>query len=509
MIKKIVTSFLSTRLKEIDFFRMMPEIAQHKVFITLMNNLGSSQYGKSLGMDTISLYSDFCEKVPIVTYEQYQPWIEKSFDSRNRIITDDRIHWYAKSSGTTSSQSKFIPVTKPYLNSSHMQGGKDVLALLMENYPDNRVLTGKTLTLGGSLEDRTIGDQQITCGDISAILMKNTPWYASSKRLPSADVATLNSFENKVDLICERYSNEDVTAIAGVPSWNLVMLEKLMSYNNANSVPEVWKNVELFIHGGVNFAPYHELYSKLFPNPNMKYIETYNASEGFFGIQDTVEGGDMLLMCDYDIFYEFMPMSSFGDADSVIPIDGVEKGVNYALIISTSAGLWRYMLGDTVEFTSLHPHRIKITGRTKLFLNAFGEEVIVENCDNAIVEATKLTDSIINEYMVSPIYMEKGSKGAHQWIVEFNEEPNNIELFKQTVDKTVQNHNSDYQAKRYNNTTLNFPEFVFVQKDSFYKWNQMRGKVGGQNKVPRLLSNRELSDNFINFAKDNELIMCF
>ena len=507
MINKIVTSFLSRRLKQIDFFRLMPDIAQHRVFMNLMNNLGNSEYGKSVGIDTISLYSDFCEKVPVVTYEEYKPWIEKSYNSRSNVITDDTIHWYSKSSGTTSSQSKFIPVTKPFLNSNHLQGGRDTLAFLMDNYPSNQILKGKTLTLGGSIDNTTLGSNESLCGDISAIMMKNTPWYADSKRLPSKDIALLNDFEQKIDLICKNYSTEDIRAFAGVPSWNMVMLEKLMKYNNVNSIPEIWQNVELFIHGGVNFNPYREQYKKMFPNPNMKYIETYNASEGFIAIQDTIESGDMLLMCDYDIFYEFMPMTNFGDSNSVIPIDAVELGVNYALIISTSAGLWRYMIGDTVEFTSLNPHRIKITGRTKLYINTFGEELIVENCDNAVVEATKATHSMIKEYMVSPIYMEVGERGVHQWIIEFSKEAEDIELFKKIIDKTIQDLNSDYQAKRYNNSTLKFPEFIFVKENSFYKWYESRGKLGGQNKVPRLLNNRELSDNFINFVIENDLVI--
>ncbi len=505
MLNSILNIIFSKRLKQIDKIRLNPEEVQHTAFKRLLNNLVYTDYGKSVGIKDSDTYQDFASKVPVNTYEDYQSWIEKSFEKTQGTISSDNILWYSKSSGTTSSQSKFLPVTQRYLQWGHLQGGRDVLALLMDNYPHNSVLSGKTLTLGGSLETRSNNGNSYVCGDISAIMMSNTPWYAKYSRVPKSETAIIPDFNEKVEKICKECSSKNVTAFAGVPSWNMVMLERLLKYNNKNTVPELWKNIELFIHGGVSFEPYREQYKQLFPNPNMKYIETYNASEGFFGIQDNPLTQDMLLMLDYDIFYEFMPMSKFGNESAIVPIEGVEKGVNYAMIISTSAGLWRYMIGDTVEFTSLKPHRIKITGRTKLFLNVFGEEVIVENCDKAIVEACKQCDCAVKEYMVSPIFMEVGSKGAHQWIVEFSKEPTDKKLFTEIIDKTIQSLNSDYQAKRNNNTTLNEPEFLFVKEGAFYQWYGSKGKLGGQNKIPRLSNNRDLSEEFIIFAKKNNL----
>lgn len=507
MIARILNIAFSKRLKQIDYFRQFPHKAQEIVFKHLVTNLLNSEYGKSVGVIQSMTYSEFCTKVPVVSYEDYQPWIEASFQHNAGIISNDEILWYSKSSGTTSSQSKFIPITKNYVKRGHMQGALDTLAILFDRFPKNKVVTGKTLTLGGSIEQRVSNNSNYICGDISAIMMINTPWYAKFSRVPSLSTSITKDFNQKLELICRECSKQNVTSFAGVPSWNLVMLEKILEYNDKSTIPEVWNNIELFIHGGVGFEPYREQYKKLFPNDNMKYIETYNASEGFFGIQDNSVNQEMLLMCDYDIFYEFMPMSRFGDYSSIVTIEGVELGVNYALIISTSAGLWRYMIGDTVMFTSLYPHKIKITGRTKLFLNVFGEEVVMDNCDRAVVEATRLTGSMIKEYMVSPIFMEIGSKGAHQWIVEFSKEPNCYEDFKKEIDKTLQLVNSDYEAKRHDNATLCEPDFIFVKPRSFYMWYEKKCKLGGQNKVPRLSNDRDLSDEFITFVQQNNLII--
>lgn len=506
MKNRLVNLFFSRRLKEIDFFRLFPEMAQATVFKKLMNSLANCDYGRKWNVTENITYDEFRTKVPIVSYDDYKNWIDKSFKNKIGVVSDEEILWYSKSSGTTASKSKFIPVTQRYLQAGHLQGGRDTLAFIMDNYPKSGLLNGKTLTLGGSMEVQASGDASYITGDISAIMMSNTPWYARCNRAPSLEVAITKNFKDKIEKICKECSTQNITSFAGVPSWNMVMLERVLEYNQKETVPEVWENIELFVHGGVNFEPYREQYNKLFPNPNMKYLETYNASEGFFGIQDTVSGHDMLLMCDYDIFYEFMPMHKYGDMDSIVPIEGVEKGVNYAMIISNSGGLWRYLIGDTVEFTSLLPHRIKITGRTKLFLNVFGEEVVIENSDRAIVVATKETGAIMTEYMVTPVFMEVGSLGTHQWIVEFSEEPDSFEKFAKKIDKTLQEVNSDYEAKRFNNTTLNFPQFVFVDKGAFYSWCDSEGRLGGQNKIPRLSNLRDLSDAFLRYAEKNNLI---
>lgn len=507
MKNRLVNLFFSQRLKEIDFFRLFPEMAQATVFRRLMGGFANCEYGKKCAVTKDMSYEDFRVNVPVVTYEEYQCWIEKSFKNKLGVVSDEDVLWYSKSSGTTSSKSKFIPVTQRYLKKGHLIGGRDTLAITMDNYPKNGLLNGKALTLGGSIEQNISNDISYSCGDISAIMMSNTPWYAKRFRAPSLDVAITKNFKEKVEKICKECSTQNITSFAGVPSWNLVMMEKILEYNGKQTIPEVWKNIELFTHGGVSFEPYREQYNKLFPNPNMKYVETYNASEGFFGIQDIPNSEDMLLMCDYDIFYEFMPMSRYGDESSIVPIEGVKKDVNYAMIISTSAGLWRYLLGDTVKFTSLTPHRIKITGRTKLFLNVFGEEVVIENSNTAIVAAAKETKAIMSEYMVTPIFMEIGSRGAHQWIVEFSKLPVSFENFAKKVDKTLQEINSDYEAKRFDNTTLDLPQFVFVEKGAFYNWYDSKGIMGGQNKIPRLSNFRELADEFLLYVEKNNLIV--
>lgn len=507
MINKILNIYFSKRLREIESFKKDPEIAQEKVFKRLISNIANSDYGKFIGIKNTAKYLEFTSIVPVVTYEEYRMWIMNSLTQTKGIVSDQNILWYSKSAGTTTSKSKYIPVTKSFLKKGHLQGGKDTLAIMMDRFSENRILHGKTLTLGGSMNEQVNGASDCVCGDISAIMMSQTPWYAKYHRTPSISTAIISDFNLKTETICKECSSQNITSFAGVPSWNLVMLEKILEYNNKSTIPEVWENIELFVHGGISFEPYRDQYKQLFPNPNMKYIETYNASEGFFGIQDTSINQEMLLMCDYDIFFEFMPMDKFGDSSSIVPISGVKCGINYALIISTSAGLWRYMIGDTVKFTSIYPHRIKITGRTKLFLNVFGEEVIIENSDRAIAEATLRTESRVNEYMVVPIFMEIGNKGTHQWIVEFSKKPDDFRKFENIVDSILQEVNSDYEAKRTNNTTLNAPKFTYVEKGTYYSWLDSKGKLGGQVKIPRLSNNRKLADEFLQFAKTNKLII--
>ena len=497
ILTRLVNQVLSKRLSAIDFFRKNPHMVQQRQFEYLVRTLSHTLYGKQYNVGREMTFLEFQKRLPVVTYDELSPFIERGRRGEPGVLWDTPVRWFAKSSGTTADKSKFIPVTSTYLHHCHFRGPKDVLALFTRNYPKSDIFSGKTLTLGGSHRLDMQEGSGAHSGDLSAIMIQNTPWYASFNRAPSLKVALTADFETKVRMICEETTRQNITSFAGVPSWNMVLLNEILKYTGKDNICEVWKNMELFIHGGVSFVPYREQYKRLIPSPDMKYMETYNASEGFFSIQDIPERDDMLLMLDYEIFYEFLPMEYLECPEKAVPLEDVQCGVNYAVIISSSAGLWRYMIGDTVIFTSTDPYRIKITGRTKHYINAFGEEVIVDNADRAIHEACRQTGAVIRDYTVAPVYMNEDAKGAHQWIIEFEKKPDNAERFNTVLDKTLQNVNSDYEAKRTRNTTLYPPQIIYAPQGLFYEWMKERGKLGGQNKIPRLANNRKYVDELL------------
>jgi hypothetical protein len=431
----------------------------------------------------------------IVEYDDIVPWIDRARGGESDVLWPGRVKWFARSSGTTA-RSKYIPVTEAGLRDAHLRGPRDVMALFTELYPRSRVFGGKTLTLGGSRRVERDGESALT-GDLSAILLENTPAWANLRRVPRVETALIPDFDRKVEAICREAVGQDVRSFAGVPSWNLVMLNKVMEFAGAKTVLDVWPNMEFFAHGGIAFAPYRAEYERIIPTAAMKYMETYNASEGFFAIADDPARDDMLLMLDYGIYYEFLPMSSLGDRSAAVPLEGVRTGVNYAMVISTSNGLWRYMIGDTVEFTSVDPYRIRITGRTKHHINVFGEEVMVGNAADAMAAACRATGAEVSEYTVAPVFMHGREKGAHQWVVEFRRPPNDIAEFTAVLDKTLQGVNSDYEAKRFRNTTLQAPVVSVVPEGTFMRWLAANGKVGGQHKVPRLSNDRSIVEELI------------
>lgn len=498
LLSKIVRTALSGRVKAIDEFKERPFDVQDKQLKKLLTHFAHCSY---VAVDENMGYEKFATAVPVVTYEELSPFVDRIREGETCVLWDESVKWFAKSSGTTQDKSKFLPVTHSSLNNCHFRGMRDVLALAMESYPDLNIFGGRTLTLGGSHTLDKLSKGGSRAGDLSAILIENTPTAASIVRSPSKETALISDFNKKVETICRECATQDIRAFAGVPSWNLVLLRSLLEYTGKSDVCQMWPNVELFMHGGVNFAPYRDVFRQLFPSDKMKYIESYNASEGFFAIQDDKTSEDMLLMLDYEVFYEFMPMDSFGDTSSCVTLEGVKKGINYAMIITTSGGMWRYMIGDTVMFTSMNPYKIKITGRTKQFINAFGEELIVNNSDSAVVEASKVTGAQVSEYTVAPIFMDGKNKGGHEWIIEFEKEPDSFDTFCSVLDRTLRELNSDYDAKRTNNFTLMPPKITVATKGSFYKWMESRGKIGGQNKIPRLSNNREYIDSLINYIK--------
>ncbi|MBU8892994.1 MAG: GH3 auxin-responsive promoter family protein [Bacteroidales bacterium] len=497
IINSIVTWLNFKRLYQIDLFKKFPFDVQREVLFNLIDQAKRTEFGEKYDFKSIDSIEKFQERVPVQTYEDMKPYIDRLLKGEQNVLWPADIKWFAKSSGTTNDKSKFIPVSKETLEDAHFRGGKDILALYASNYPETGLFKGKGLTLGGSHQINRINNESFY-GDLSAILIENLPFWTYFIRTPSQEIALMSEWEEKLEKLADATINENVTNIAGVPSWMMVLIKYILDKTGKTNLLEIWPNLELFTHGGVSFEPYREHYKKLIPSDKMNYLETYTASEGFFAIQDYPSQDDMLLMLDYGIFYEFIPIEEVGkEFPKALHIDDVQRNTNYAIVISTNSGLWRYQIGDTVTFTSLYPHKIKISGRTKHFINAFGEEVIIDNAERALKEASLQTGAMIKDYTAAPVFMGENKKGSHQWLIEFEKHPDSIEKFTKILDITLQKANSDYEAKRYKDITLVMPVITVAGKNLFYKWLKGKGKIGGQNKVPRLANNRQYIDELL------------
>ncbi len=461
--------------------------------MSLLRQADTTTVGKAYGFDSIRSYRTFADRIPIATYEDLEGMIERTRRGEQNLFWSSPIKWFAKSSGTTNAQSKFIPVSFEALENCHYKAGKDLLCLYLNNNEDSQLFTGKSLRLGGS---KQVYEQNNTYfGDLSAILIENMPFWAEFSSTPSNRTSLLGDWEIKLDAIIQETLQENVTSFAGVPSWMMVLLNKVLAETGKKDITEIWPNVEVYFHGGVSFDPYRDQYRKLFPKADFQYYEIYNASEGFFAIQDRNNSPDLLLMLDYGIFYEFIPMDTYGTADQkVVPLWEVEPDVNYAIVITTNSGLWRYQIGDTVRFTSVDPYRIRVTGRTKHYINVFGEELIMENADQAVARACEITQAEVVDYTVAPVFMEGKEKGAHEWMIEFRRHPENLSAFQEVLDTTLKSLNSDYEAKRLNNMTLNPPVVNVAPENLFYHWLKRQDKLGGQHKIPRLSNQRHYMD---------------
>lgn len=487
-INSILSIFTQKRLVQIDFFKANPVKVQRDTLQELLTKAAETEYGQKYNFNTILTAEQYRERLPIVHYEDIQEYITRTMNGENNILWPEEIKWFAKSSGTTDAKSKFIPVSPSALEDCHFRGGKDVIAIFNKLNPEAQVFSGKTLALGGSSE---VSKANNNCqyGDLSAIMISNTPFWANMMKTPDSSIMLMSNWEEKIEKICETTIKEDVRCLAGVPSWFLTVINKILERTGKENLHEVWPNLELFIHGGISFTPYREQYKQLLPNSRMKYMETYNASEGFFGLQDDPDDPAMLLMLDYGVYYEFMPTAEIGKAKpKTLLLEEVKTGENYAMIISTNGGLWRYMIGDTLQFTSLKPYKFKITGRTKLFINAFGEEVIIDNATTALKNACEQTGTEIFEFTAAPIFMEEGKKGAHEWLIEFRNLPEDPEKFAEILDQELQKLNSDYEAKRL--LSLERLHLKIARPNLFNEWLKEKGKLGGQHKVPRLWNDR-------------------
>jgi hypothetical protein len=502
LFNSVISWYFKKRIQQVQFGIENPIKVQNDLWNSLIEAGKQTAFGKKHGFNSLSNEDSYRNTVPVQNYESLKPYIMRLMAGKQFELWPTEIKWFAKSSGTTSEKSKFIPVSFEALDECQFKGARDLMTLYCHNNPNSKIFEGKSLMIGGSHELNKL-DNKSHYGDLSAVMMNNLPFWVNLLRTPKQEIALMSDWEVKLEKMAQSTKAEDVTSISGVPTWTMILMNRLLHITGAKNVLEVWPNLELFMHGGVGFDPYRQPFSKLIPSTSMNYMETYNASEGFFGIQDTIKPqGDLLLMMDYGIYYEFMPMSEFGKSEpKTKTLEEVEINQNYALIITTNAGLWRYQLGDTISFTSVKPFRFRITGRTKLFINAFGEELMIDNAESAMAEACRRTNAEMKEYTAAPIYLENEKSGGHQWLVEFYKAPEDLNHFEQELDRLLKSVNSDYEAKRSGDLALKSPQVHVCQEGTFYKWMKTRGKLGGQNKVPRLSNDRVIVEEILALIK--------
>lgn len=492
ILNSIASWLMKKRMHQIELFIKYPVDVQMEWMSSLVRDAAGTEYGQQMGFAEINNYRQFSERIPLNTYESLKPWIERNRRGEQNLLWHSEIKWFAKSSGTTD-KSKFLPVSDESLDGCHYNAGRDMVTLWCYNHPDTQLFTGKNLALGGSYKEDHFGEHLSFHGDVSAIIIQNLPMWADFFRAPDVSIALMDEWEAKLEQIALTMMDENVTSIAGVPSWMLVLIRRILEKKNKKDLREIWPNLEVYFHGGVSFTPYRDQFKELFGSNKVEFLQLYNASEGFFGIQDQVQSEEMLLMLDYGIFYEFREVREAEDKEQrrIIPLEEVVKGVDYEMIISTNAGLWRYQLGDVIHFTSTNPFRFKISGRTRQHINVFGEELMVQNTDAALAVACEKANTRVNEYTVAPVFMDEHA-GAHEWLIEFEKTPKNFDYFVAQLDEALKRQNSDYEAKRYNNYVLHAPKVQAVPTFTFYNWLKSKNRLGGQFKVPRLNNDRKV-----------------
>ncbi len=505
ILNSIASWWMKKRMHQIELFMKYPDDVQNEWLLKLMQSARDTEWGKTHDYKSVLNIEQFKNNVPLQDYDSLKPFIDRVRRGEQNILWHSDIKWFAKSSGTTNDKSKFIPVSEESLDDCHYNGGRDMIAIHCALHPETQLFTGKNLALAGSLVTDHFGSYESQNGDLSAIVINNLPKWWEFFRAPDMEIALLDKWDEKLDRIAKATVNDNVVSLAGVPSWMLLIMKRVLEESGKKSIGEVWPNLEVYFHGGVNFNPYREQFKTIFNKPDLNYLELYNATEGFFGIQDQRNSEELLLMLDYGIYYEFIPTDGH-QSDKTLSLQEVALDVNYEMVISTTAGLWRYRLGDTIKFTSLYPFRFKITGRTKHFMNAFGEEIIVDNADKALTIACEKTGAQIVEYTAAPVYMpfdsaQGDSSGAHEWLIEFDVPPSSIEYFTEVLDNALKSINSDYEAKRYQNLALKQPIVRSLPKGTFYKWLESKNKLGGQHKVPRLSNDRKYVEEILSIIR--------
>lgn len=502
LINKVLLSYWKDLLDEIETYRNHPIGVQNRTFKEIIEGGKDSLFGVDHRIGSIKSYEEFRRRVPIRSYNDLSPYIERELKGEKNVLWNEPVRWFAKSSGTSAEKSKFIPMTKDSLCGCHYKGFQALLATYINNHPDSKLFSGKFLTLGGSIATYKVKEHKYSVGDLSGILLTNSPNILDLIRVPSRKLTSTKDFDEKNAIIAKTCSDKNITNFSGVPSWNLRMIEYIIEYNQKQYLTELWPNIELFMHGGISFEPYKETYKKLIPKDDMHYLENYNASEGYFAFQDDLSDVGMLLTLGNGIFYEFIPMDYLqlvlhGESDNILPLEEVKTGVHYAMVITTNGGLWRYLIGDCVKFTSTSPYKIVVTGRTQQFINTFGEELMIDNVEKALAKTSKELDIVVKDYTVAPVFMDEHHKGRHQWIVEFGEDDVDYEQFANTLDSNICVFNSDYEAKRTTAHTMDRLILTPVPKGTFHRWMASRGKIGGQNKVPRLSPERNYVESIL------------
>lgn len=499
LLSPAISRFARLRLWSIEQWTADPVKAQHDVWQDLLAAGQYTEFGRRHNFSQVQSPADYKKAVPVQTYDEVKGYIERMMQGEENVLWNTPVTWFAKSSGTTSDKSKFIPVSEESLKDNHYKASKDVLSLYYVSHPESDLLTGKGLVIGGSHQINHY-NEAIQYGDLSAVVLQNSPFWSNWIRTPDLSIALMDEWEAKIEALAQSTIAENVTSMAGVPTWLIVLLKRILEITGRQTIKEVWPSLELYMHGGVSFVPYRQQFQKLIGGP-VNFMEMYNASEGFFAAQDDLNEEGMLLMCDHGIFYEFMPVSEVDkEAPQTLRLDEVEVGKNYAPVITTNGGLWRYLLGDTIQFTSLHPFRIKVSGRIKHFINAFGEEVIVDNTDAAVAAACKSTGAVVNDYTAAPVYFSEGGNGAHEWLIEFDKVPESLPQFVYELDTALKNINSDYEAKRHKDIALRMPDVKPLPKGTFTAWLGSKGKLGGQHKVPRLSNDRTTLEDILRFT---------
>jgi len=496
LLSPAISKLARMRFWRIANWKNNPIAAQRHVLQHLITAAQYTEFGKKYNFTRLFTVKEFKAKVPIQDYESLKPYINRMMEGEENVLWNEPVNWFAKSSGTTNDKSKYIPISNESLQNNHYKANKDVLTNYYNNFPGSDLLTGKGLVVGGSHQISKVSDD-IQYGDLSAVLMQNSPFWGQWLRTPELSIALLDEWENKIEKLAQTTSNENVTSLAGVPTWTLILLKRILEIKNKQTIAEVWPNLELYINGGVSFVPYREQFEKIIGKP-INYLEVYNASEGFFAAQEHPEDEGMTLYTEHGIFYEFMPVEEYGkEKPQTVGLKEVQLNKNYALVISTTGGLWRYLVGDTVQFTSLNPYQLKVSGRLKHYINTFGEEVIVDNSDHAIAQACARTGSVVNDYTAAPVYFSEGRNGCHEWLIEFDQPPSDLEQFTYELDSALKSVNSDYEAKRYNSIALSLPKVHILPKGIFASWLQSKGKIGGQHKVPRLSNDRKIIEEIL------------
>lgn len=500
IINSIAAWLMKKRMHQVELFMKYPHDVQNEWLLNLVATAKDTEFGNLHDFKSINNYEQFKRNIPVHDYETLKPYIERTRRGEQNLLWPTDIKWFAKSSGTTD-KSKFIPVSKEFLDGCHYNGGRDMITFHCINNDDTQLFTGKNLALGGSFKTDSFGDYNSYHGDVSAIIIQNLPMWAEYFRAPAVDIALMDNWEDKLEKMADSMANENVTSLAGVPSWMLVLIKRILELKKVDNLKEIWPNLEVYFHGGVSFTPYKELFEKLFNNSNMSYMQLYSASEGFFGIQDERVSDEMLLMLDYGIYYEFIPVSELSkELPKVYNLTEVELNKDYAMLISTNAGLWRYKVGDTIRFTNLSPYRFIVSGRTKQYINVFGEELMIHNVEQALKSACEKTEAHIIDFTVAPVFMTN-DRGGHEWLIEFEQHPTNLDHFITVLDEHLKQNNSDYEAKRFNNYILHLPVIKALKKGTFYNWLKSHNRLGGQFKVPRLSNDRKILEDVMTFAQ--------